>query len=396
MKQIILLTILLAGLGCTQKSMVKTSSLATSAPVVEKIQVGAEQLSLYVPELKNKNVALVVNHTSVVGRTHLVDTLRSLGIVIRKAFAPEHGFRGAAPDGAKINDGTDEKTGLPIISLYGANRKPTPEQLADVDVVIFDIQDVGARFYTYISTMHYVMEACAEQGKKLIVLDRPNPNAYVDGPVLKDTTLRSFVGMHPIPTVHGNTVGELARMINGEGWLKNKVKCDLEIIAVKNWTHDDDYSLAIRPSPNLPNDQSIKLYPSLCLFEGTAISVGRGTQTPFLIIGNPLLTDMPYQFTPVEIQNMSVNPPHKNKLCYGLDLRNVNVERTMTLKYLLDMYKRYPEKDKFFLSSFERLAGTRELRNQIIAGMSESEIKSTWQKDLDEYKKMRAKYLLYR
>jgi uncharacterized protein YbbC (DUF1343 family) len=360
-----------------------------------KVIVGAEQFSLYVPKLKSKNVALVVNHTSVVGNTHLADTLKSLGVSIKKVFAPEHGFRGAAPDGEKIKDAVDAKTGLPIVSLYGANRKPTPEQLADVDVVIFDIQDVGARFYTYISTMHYVMEACAEQGKKLFVLDRPNPNAYVDGPVLKDTTLRSFVGMHPIPTVHGNTVGELAHMINGEGWLKKGVKCDVEVIKVKNWTHNDPYSLAIKPSPNLPNDQSVKLYPSLCLFEGTAISVGRGTQTPFLILGNPLLTDLPYQFTPVEIANMSVNPPHKNKLCYGIDLRNVTVERKMTLKYLLDMYNRYPEKDKFFIGSFERLAGTRELKNQIIAGLSEEEIKKTWQADLDEYKKVRLKYLLY-
>jgi uncharacterized protein YbbC (DUF1343 family) len=390
----ILLSLFLIWPQCSNKPVTdKSSSENSDRP--ENVIVGAEQLNLFVPKLRNKSVALVVNHTSVVGKTHLADTLKSLGVSIKKVFAPEHGFRGAAPDGEKIKDAIDTKTGLPIVSLYGANRKPTTEQLADVDVVIFDIQDVGARFYTYISTMHYVMEACAEQGKKLIILDRPNPNGYVDGPVLKDTTLRSFVGMHPIPTVHGNTVGELAHMINGEGWLKKGVKCDVEVVKIKNWTHNDPYSLVIKPSPNLPNDQAIKLYPSLCLFEGTSISVGRGTQTPFLILGNPLLTDLPYQFTPVEIANMSVNPPHKNKLCYGIDLRNENVERKMTLKYLLDMYKRYPEKEKFFISSFERLAGTRELRNQIISGMTEEQIKATWQKDLDDYTKMRSKYLLY-
>jgi uncharacterized protein YbbC (DUF1343 family) len=390
----ILLSLFLIWPQCSNKPVTDNSSSKNSDPP-QKVIVGAEQLSLFIPKIKNKNVALVVNHTSVVGDTHLADTLKSLGVSIKKVFAPEHGFRGAAPDGEKIKDAIDAKTGLPIVSLYGANRKPTTEQLADVDVVIFDIQDVGARFYTYISTMHYVMEACAEQGKKLIVLDRPNPNGYVDGPVLKDTTLRSFVGMHPIPTVHGNTVGELAHMINGEGWLKKGIKCDVEVVKLKNWRHNDPFSLAIKPSPNLPNDQAIKLYPSLCLFEGTAISVGRGTQTPFLIIGNPLLTDLTYQFTPVEIANMSVNPPHKNQLCYGVDLRNENVERKMTLKYLLDMYKRYPEKEKFFLSSFERLAGTRELKNQIISGMTEEQIKATWQKDLDDYKKIRSKYLLY-
>ena len=387
-------SLLLIGLQCSNKPVVNSIE-PSEKPAEAKVLVGADQLNLFLPQLKNKNVALVVNHTSMVGNTHLADTLKALGISVKKVFAPEHGFRGVAPDGDKIPDGTDAKTGLPIVSLYGSKSKPTPEQLSDVDVVIFDIQDVGTRFYTYISTMHYVMEACAELGKKLIILDRPNPNGYVDGPVLKDTTLRSFVGMHPIPTVHGLTVGELAQMINGEGWLKKKVKCNVEVIKIKNWTHNDPFSLPIKPSPNLPNDQAVKLYPSICLFEGTQISIGRGTEIPFQVLGNPLLTDLPFQFTPVEIPTMSTNPPHKNKLCYGIDLRNEKVERMMSLKHLLDMYKRYPEKEKFFLNSFERLAGTRELRNQIIAGKSEEEIKATWAKDLEEYKKMRGKYLIY-
>lgn len=359
------------------------------------VQVGADQMDVLLPKLKNKNIALVVNHTSLVEQTHITDTLISSGISIKKVFAPEHGFRGAAADGEKINDAFDSRTGLPILSLYGSNRKPAPGQLADVDVVIFDIQDVGTRFYTYISTMHLVMEACAEQGKKMIILDRPNPNgSYVDGPV-RVPALQSFVGMHPIPIVHGLTVGELAQMINGEGWLENGVKCDVEIIPVKNWTHKDFYSLPVKPSPNLPNDQAVKLYPSLCLFEGTVISVGRGTQTPFLIIGNPEFTDMPFSFTPVAIPGMSNDPPHKGKTCYGLDLRNAEVEPRINLKYLLDFYNKYSDKDKFFTGSFDRLAGTPLLKEQIKKGLTEEQIRATWQEDLDAYRTMRAKYLLY-
>lgn len=359
------------------------------------VQVGADQMDVLLPKLKNKNIALVVNHTSLVEQTHITDTLISSGISIKKVFAPEHGFRGAAADGEKINDAFDSRTGLPILSLYGSNRKPAPGQLADVDVVIFDIQDVGTRFYTYISTMHLVMEACAEQGKKMIILDRPNPNgSYVDGPV-RVPSLQSFVGMHPIPIVHGLTVGELAQMINGEGWLENGVKCDVEIIPVKNWTHKDFYSLPVKPSPNLPNDQAVKLYPSLCLFEGSVISVGRGTQTPFLIIGNPEFTDMPFSFTPVAIPGMSNDPPHKGKTCYGLDLRNAEVEPRINLKYLLDFYNKYSDKDKFFTGSFDRLAGTPILKEQIKKGLTEEQIRATWQQDLDAYRTMRAKYLLY-
>lgn len=361
----------------------------------KSVVVGAEQMDVLLPKLRHKSVALVVNHTSLVGKTHLTDTLISSGITIKKVFAPEHGFRGAAADGEKINDGVDSKTGLPIVSLYGANRKPTPGQLADVDVVVFDIQDVGTRFYTYISTMHYVMEACAELGKKMIVLDRPNPNAdYIDGPI-RVPSLKTFVGMHPIPIVHGLTVGELAGMINGEGWLENKVKCDVEVIPVKGWTHHDFYSLPVKPSPNLPNDQAVQLYPSLCLFEGTVISVGRGTQQPFLVIGNPRFEDMPFSFTPQSIPGMSNEPPHEGETCYGLDLSQVEVEPRITLKYLLDFYKKYPEKDKFFIGSFDRLAGTPELKEQIKRGMTEEEIKATWKKGLDEYRQMRSKYLIY-
>ena len=361
----------------------------------ENVVVGAEQMDVILPKLRNKRIALVVNHTSLVGDTHLTDTLMSSGITVKKVFAPEHGFRGAAADGEKINDGVDSKTGLPIVSLYGANRKPTPEQLADIDVVVFDIQDVGTRFYTYISTMHYVMEACAEQGKKMIILDRPNPNGdYIDGPI-RVPSLKTFVGMHPIPIVHGLTVGELSGMINGEGWLENKVKCDVEVIPVKGWTHDEFYSLPVKPSPNLPNDQAVQLYPSLCLFEGTVISVGRGTQQPFLIIGNPKLKDMPFSFTPRPIPGMSNEPPQEGQTCYGLDLSNVEVKPQITLEYLLDFYQKYPDKDKFFIGSFDRLAGTPELKEQIKKGMTEEEIKATWKQGLDDYREMRKRYLMY-
>lgn len=382
---------------CSNRPVSSAPAVKVPEASVQKspVQVGADQLDLLLPKLRNKNIALVVNHTSLVGQTHLTDTLKSSGITIKKVFAPEHGFRGAAADGEKVKDGIDSKTGLPVVSLYGSNRKPTPEQLADVDLVLFDIQDVGTRFYTYISTMHYVMEACAEQGKKLIILDRPNPNGnYVDGPLLVPS-LKSFVGMHPIPIVHGLTVGELAQMINGEGWLEKRLKCDVEIIPVKNWIHQNFYSLPVRPSPNLPNDQAVKLYPSLCLFEGTVISVGRGTQMPFLVLGNPEFKDMPYSFTPKAIPGMSNTPPHEGKVCYGLDLSTVPVEPRINLKYLLAFYKKYSDKEKFFIGSFNRLAGTPVLQQQIKDGLTEEQIRATWQKDLEVFKEKRKKYLLY-
>lgn len=399
MQNIKLLPWLLASiiwLQCSHRSAsADKTEIITASHQPPALKPGAGQLDLLLPKLKGKNVGLVVNHTSMIGKTHLTDTLLALGVSVKKVFAPEHGFRGAAADGEKINDGTDAKTGLPIISLYGTNKKPAPEQIADLDVLIFDIQDVGTRFYTYISTLHYVMEAGAENGKKVIVLDRPNPNGnYVDGPIL-EPALKSFVGMHPIPIVHGLTVGELAGMINGEGWLANGGKCDVEVIKLQNWKHEDYYAVPIRPSPNLPNDQAIRLYPSLCLFEGTQISVGRGTQIPFLILGNPELKNMPFQFTPKAIAGMSNTPPHENKVCYGIDLREVKVEPRIDLHYLIDFYKAYPDKEKFFTGSFNRLAGTPVLQQQIRDGLSEQQIRESWVKGLEGYKEMRKKYLLY-
>jgi len=360
-----------------------------------KLVLGAEQLTDITQRLKGKRVGLVVNNTALVGKTHLADTLQSSGVNLVKIFGPEHGFRGDAADGELVKDSIDQKTGVLVVSLYGKNKKATPAQLKDVDVLVFDIQDVGARFYTYISTLHYVMEACAENGKKLIVLDRPNPNAsYVDGPILQPE-LKSFVGMHPIPITHGMTIGEYALMINGEGWLEDGVRCELEIVKMKNWKHDDEYSLPVKPSPNLPNDQAVRLYPSICLFEGTNISLGRGTQMPFLVLGSPELKDMPFTFTPIPIKGMSLEPPLKNKLCYGMDLREVNVERKVDLKYVLTFYKMYPDKEHFFTKYFDTLAGTTELKQQIKDGLTEDQIRVSWQAGLTEFKTKRSKYLLY-
>lgn len=352
------------------------------------------QLDVLLPKLAGKTVGLVVNHTSLVGKTHIVDTLKSYSINIVKIFGPEHGFRGNAADGQHVSDSVDAKTGIPAISLYGKNKKPTPQQLADVDVVIFDIQDVGTRFYTYIGTMHYVMEACAESNKKMIILDRPNPNDFVDGPV-NDKPLKSFVAMHTIPIAHGLTVGELAQMINGEGWLLNNVKCDIEIIKLKNWKHGEPYLLPINPSPNLPNNQAIQLYPSLCLFEGTNISLGRGTPYPFQVLGAPELKELSFTFTPVTITGVAVKPPHENKLCYGIDLRNDTPARKIDLSYLLKMYSLYPDKEKFFIPYFDLLAGTPKLKQQVKDGLNEEQIRVSWQDDLERYKAIRTKYLLY-
>lgn len=357
--------------------------------------VGAQQLNLLIPKLKDKRVALVVNHSSLVGTTHLADTLKSRGLKIILIFGPEHGFRGTAADGEHVDDSYDTKTGIPILSLHGVIKKPTPSQLTDVDVVVFDIQDVGTSFFTYISTMHYLMEACAENGKAMIILDRPNPNgSYVDGPV-REPEFKYFLRMHPLPIVHGLTVGELAQMINGEGWLDGGKKCELTIIPVKDWSHQDEYSLPVRPSPNLPNDLAIKLYPSLCLFEQTAISVGRGTTMQFQVLGNPELINMKFQFTPVSMKGISNTPPHENKLCYGEDLRSVKAERKFDLSYLLKFYKVFPNKGSFFLNRFDNLAGTKKLRQQIINGFTEDQIRASWEPELSQYKEMRKKYLLY-
>ena len=391
---ILILSNLIGCSGSTNRQQIATAETETTV-IDTTVSVGAEQLNLLLPKIAGKNVALVVNYTAVVGDTHLADTLNGLGVSIKKIMGPEHGFRGNAAAGEHVKDGFDTKTGLPVVSLYGNNRKPTVEQLSDVDIVIYDIQDVGVRFFTYVGTLHYVMEACAENGKKLIVLDRPNPNShYIDGPVLLPEN-KSFVGMHPVPVVHGMTVGEFALMINGEEWLEGKKKCDIEVVSLKNWKHSDKYSLPVKPSPNLPNDQAVRLHPSVCFFEGTVLSLGRGTEFPFQAIGHPDLKGMPFQFTPVTIKGVAVNPPQENKLCFGLDLRNVTVPDRIDLHYLIDMYKAFPDKKKFFIPFFERLAGTPLLRQQIESGLSEDQIRQTWQKDLEHYKEMRKKYLLY-
>ncbi len=364
---------------------------------VQKIITGAERPEAYIHLIKKKRVALVVNQTSLVNNTHLVDFLSKENINIVKIFAPEHGFRGDIDRGEHFSSNIDKKTGIPIIAMYGKNRKPKAEQLKDVDIVIFDIQDVGVRFYTYISSMHYVMEACAENSIKMIVLDRPNPlGDYVDGPVLK-LKYKSFVGMHQIPAVHGLTVGELALMINGESWLKNGIKCDLEVIKAKNYDHSKTWSLKIKPSPNLPNDISIRLYPSLCFFEATSVSIGRGTNFPFQVIGYPDKEFGNFTFTPKDIPGMQMNPIHENKKCYGIDLRNSGKHTFFTLKYLIDFANKFDNKSELITKKywFNLLAGNGILAKQITSGMREEEIKKTWQKDLEEYKKMRKKYLLY-
>lgn len=359
---------------------------------------GADRPDRYLPLLEGKRVALAVNQTSVLthqDNLHLVDFLLQSGIDVKKVFVPEHGFRGDADAGEHVANQIDAKTGLPLVSLYGASKKPSKEAFADVDVIIFDIQDVGVRFYTFISTLHYLMEACAEQNKPLMILDRPNPNGnYVDGPILKEG-YTSFVGMHPIPVVHGLTVGELAQMINGEGWLENGVKAPIEIIPIDNWTHDTAYSLPIKPSPNLPNDISIRLYPSLCYFEGTDVSLGRGTHFPFQVYGYPDPKFGDFTFTPVSIEGMSKNPPQQDKKCYGKDLRNEPLDHRFTLSYLLEAYQLSGKKEKFFNNFFDKLAGSDQLRKDMLAGKNEAEIRAGWQPDLTAYKTLRENYLLY-
>ena len=375
--------------------------LISSISIHAQVRMGAEQMEKLLPLLEGKRIALVVNHTSVVGRshTHLLDTLLNLKVDIRKVFAPEHGFRGNADAGETVKNGRDTKSGKPILSLYGKNKKPTPAQLEDIDLVLFDIQDVGARFYTYISTMHYVMEACAENKKSFIVTDRPNPCDYIDGPV-REASKKSFVGMHPIPVLHGCTVGELAQMINGEGWLKDGLRCELTVIPVEGWKHGQPYSLPIKPSPNLPNDQSIALYASLCPFEGTSVSVGRGTHTPFQIIGSPDIQTYPYTFTPQALEGFDKNPLHKGKACSGLDLRYIQTPKGFSLKYVIEFYQAYRKAgkaDRFFTraSWFDLLLGTSSVREAIIAGKDETSIRSIWQSSLDNYKIIRQRYLLY-
>ncbi|WP_262247454.1 exo-beta-N-acetylmuramidase NamZ family protein [Parapedobacter soli] len=362
------------------------------------IQTGAEQLDRYLPLLAGKKVGLMGNQTSVVGDRHLVDVLLENDVDLKFAFAPEHGFRGDIERGEKVSNDVDEQTGLPLYSLYGKNEK-ADSIVASVDVMLFDLQDVGARFYTYITSMHRVMQLCANHGKKVIVLDRPNPNGdQVDGPVRKDDKFKSNVSYHKIAMIHGLTVGELAKMINGEGWLDNGTQCDLEVITVENYDHSTPYELPVIPSPSLPNALSVRLYMSLCLFEGTDISVGRGTDWPFQVLGYPDPVFGDFTFTPGTRPGMAAHVEQQGNLCYGLDLRDLPAqEQTFTLKYLIDFYQKAPFKDTFFSRPefFDKLAGTDELRKQITAGQTESEIRESWADDLAAYKTMRKKYLLY-
>lgn len=382
------------------KNLVLSILLVIGLGAKAQLKVGAEQTQQYLPQLKNKAVALVVNPTSVIKNTHLVDSLKSLGINIKAIFAPEHGFRGNAEAGAHIKSNIDEKTKLPILSLYGKNKKPSKESLKGIDIVVFDIQDVGARFYTYISTLHYIMEACAENNIQLIVLDRPNPNGfYVDGPVL-NPKFKSFVGMHPVPVVHGMTIGEYAKMINGEKWLPNGIQCKLNIVPCVGYSHNILYALPIKPSPNLPTKESILLYPSLCFFEGTDISIGRGTNKPFEVVGRPNFEKGTYQFTPQPIKGVSENPKYNGQKCQGILLTDfgssyIPIHASLYLTWLIDFYKESPNKEKFFTSFFDKLAGTDQLRKQIIAGNTEEEIRKSWEPALSNYKIMRKKYLLY-
>lgn len=416
-------------ISCANKQTIKSSenkaakdTLIVKTETVQPIIVGADRISEYIQLIRNKNIAIVANQTSVMTilqrrrggnatmgsamvQHHLVDYLNSnYGVKVKKVFSPEHGFRGKADAGEKVTNGKDVKTGLPIVSLYGKNKKPTQEQLADLDYVVFDIQDVGVRFYTYISTLHYVMEACAEANVPVIVLDRPNPNGhYVDGPTL-EMEHKSFVGMHPVPLVYGMTIGEYAQMINGENWLENNLKCDLAVIPLKNYTHNSKVHLAIRPSPNLPNDKSINLYPSLGFFEGTNVSVGRGTDKQFQIVGSPLFSkEDHFSFTP-QPNFGSKYPKNQDRVCYGYDLTENERLNAISLDWLLTFYKDYssfknaqgyPYKESFFNNFFIKLAGTEKLQQQIEQGLSASEIYTSWQQDIENFKKIRQKYLIY-
>jgi len=371
-----------------------TSCLAQKGSM--KLVAGAENTEKYLNDLQGKKVALVVNQTSKIKDEHLVDFLLANKINVFQLFSPEHGIRGDADAGEKVGNEKDTKTGIPIISLYGENKKPKKEQLSGIEIVVFDMQDVGARFYTYLSTLHYVMEACAENKIKLIILDRPNPNGdYVDGPVL-EPAFKSFVGIHSIPIVHGMTLGELAQMINGEKWLKDSVQCDIKVISCSNYDHTTLFTPPIKPSPNLPNLNSIRFYPTLCLFEGTVVSVGRGTDLPFQIIGIPdSITNSDFTFTPKSISGMAKKPLYEGKRCVGERLDSNSISRKIDLLYLIKYYNLYPNKEKYFNNFFNRLAGNATLQDQIKKGLSTDEIRKSWQNDLNAFKKKRKKYLLY-
>lgn len=386
----------------------KNQSQHAVDPVNGSIKTGAEQTDKYLSYLKGKRVAIMANPTTIIGKTHLVDSLKTLGVNIVKVFGPEHGFRGNASAGAHVADETDPATGIPVISLYGKKNKPTREDLADVDVLIYDLQDVGCRFYTNINALARLMDACHENGKEMLILDRPNPNGYfVDGPVL-DMKYKSGIGMFPIPIAHGLTVGEFAQMLNGEGWLPGKVKCTIRIIPVANYTHDMAYTLPVKPSPNLNTQQAIMLYPSTCLFEGIYLNHGRGTYFPFTIIGSPELKGKyEFSYTPTGIKGMAETPLFMDQVCYGLDLRNVDIEqlrksKQINIQWIMELYKAHPYKEKFFdsklsnqMGTIEKLVGSGLFRQQIIDGKSEKEIRDSWEPGLSDYKQMRKKYLLY-
>jgi uncharacterized protein YbbC (DUF1343 family) len=379
-----------------------------NVPEISGIKTGAEQTEKYLPLIKGKRVAILANQTSVIGSAHLVDSLQKLGVNIVKVFGPEHGFRGKASAGARVSDEIDAETGIPVISLYGAKNKPTKEDLKDVDILIYDLQDVGVRFYTNINALARLMESCYENGKQLLILDRPNPNGYlIDGPIL-DMKYKSGIGMFPIPMSHGLTVGEFAQMANGEGWLTNKVKCNIKVIPVANYNHDMPYTLPVNPSPNLNSQQAIMLYPSTCMFEGTYLNHGRGTYFPFTIIGSPELKGKyDFSFTPTGIKGMAETPIFMNQVCYGIDLRNYDLDllrksKKISLKWIMELYKASPHKEKFFdsklsnqMGTIERLIGSGLFRQQIIDGKSENEIRASWEPGLSQYKVMRKKYLLY-
>ena len=401
-------TLFTVSIACKNNDSAIDNAQPVSNPAVTQKQVnydadiitGAQQTELLLPLIKGKYIACVVNQTSTIGDKHLVDSLIASGVNIATIFAPEHGFRGTEDAGATILNAKDTKTGLPVLSLYGNKKKPTQQDLADVDVVVFDIQDVGARFYTYISSLHYVMEACAELGKPIIVLDRPNPNGfYVDGPLL-DKAYSSFVGMHPIPVVHGMTIGEYAKMINGEKWLANGVQCDLTVIPCKNYDHKKMYEVPIAPSPNLKNMRAIYMYPTLCFFEGTNVSVGRGTAKPFEIIGSPYLKNTGFEFTPMPGPGAK-SPFLMHTKCYGYDFSAKSLDEVqqgkIDIQLLLKIYQEFEPKDKFFLENnfFNKLAGSAELMMQLKGGLSEEEIRLSWQDDITTFKKVRKQYLLY-
>jgi uncharacterized protein YbbC (DUF1343 family) len=407
--RIIYISVLIAVIGnlCGNRATPETSGTA-SLPVDKHIITGADQTEQYVSYLKGKRVGILANPTTIIGNKHLVDSLSSRGINIVKVFGPEHGFRGNASAGIKVTDEKDPVTGIKVVSLYGTKRKPSKEDLANVDIMIFDVQDVGCRFYTYINVLRDVMEACAENDKELLILDRPNPNGYlVDGPIL-DMRLKSGVGAFPIPIAHGMTIAEFAQMINGEGWLANKLTCRLKIIPVANYDHNMAYTLPVKPSPNLNTQQSVMLYPAMCLFEGTILSQGRGTYFPFTVLGSPALKGKyDFSFKPVSIPGMSETPLHMNQVCYGIDFRQYDINelrkaKRINIQWMIDLYKAYPDKDKFFdktqskeMLNIDVLVGSYAFRKQIIAGNSVQEIQDSWEPGLSQYKTMRKKYLLY-